>query len=54
MKDHGKQLSTPFADRVFATIHPSAVLRARDEPSRVQLQTVLADDMARAWQASQA
>ncbi len=53
MKDHGKQLSTPFADRVFATIHPSAVLRARDEPNRIQLQTFLADDLARAWQASQ-
>ena len=52
MKDHGKQLQTPFADRVFATIHPSAVLRARDEPNRLQLQTFLTDDLAKAWQAT--
>ena len=53
MKDHGKQFSTPFAERVFATIHPSAVLRGRDESNRHQLRAFLAEDMQRAWQASQ-
>ncbi|ADW68861.1 UdgX family uracil-DNA binding protein [Granulicella tundricola] len=52
MKDHGKLNSTPFADKVFATIHPSAVLRARDEPNRQQLQQFLTDDLAKAWQAT--
>lgn len=54
MKDHGKQFSTPFAERVFATIHPSAVLRGRDETNRHQLRAFLAEDLQRAWQASQA
>jgi DNA polymerase len=53
MKDHGKLQSTPFADKVFATIHPSAVLRARDDQSRHQLKQFLADDLATAWHASQ-
>ena len=53
MKDHGKQIATPYAERVFATIHPSAVLRARDEPSRQQLKAFLSEDLARAWHASQ-
>jgi uracil-DNA glycosylase family 4 len=52
MKDHGKQITTPFAERVFATIHPSAVLRARDEPNRQQLQAFLHEDLGRAWRAS--
>ena len=52
MKDHGKLNSTPFADKVFATIHPSAVLRARDEPNRIQLEQFLSDDLATAWLAS--
>ncbi len=49
MKDHGKEFSTPYASRVFATIHPSAVLRARDEENRAQLKTFLAQDLQRAW-----
>ena len=53
MKDHGKMLTTPFAERVMATIHPSAVLRARDEPSRKQMQQFLAEDLSSAWQAAQ-
>ena len=50
MRDHGKVLSTPFADRVIATIHPSAILRARDEPSREQLLQFLRDDLLFAHQ----
>jgi DNA polymerase len=52
MRDHGKLLSTPFMDKVMATIHPSAVLRARDEASRHQLRQFLADDLAAAWKLS--
>ncbi len=53
MKDHGKLLSTPFQDKVMATIHPSAVLRARDDASRHQLTRFLTDDLALAWRTSQ-
>jgi uracil-DNA glycosylase family protein len=54
MKDHGKLMQTPFADRVYATIHPSAVLRARDEENRRKLEDFLTQDLSRAWEASQA
>ncbi len=53
MRDHGKVLSTPYADQVIATIHPSAVLRARDEPSREQLYNFLRDDLLLAYTAAQ-
>ena len=53
MREHGKEHATTYAARVFATIHPSAVLRARDEPSRLQLKTFLEDDMAKAWAATE-
>ena len=52
MKDHGKLLSTPYMDKVMATIHPSAVLRARDEESRHKLKQFLTDDLALAWRTS--
>ena len=54
MKDHGKLLSTPFADKVFATIHPSAVLRGRDESNRNQLRAFLTEDLGKAWREAQA
>ncbi len=53
MKDHGKILETPYAKQVVATIHPSAVLRARDKESGEQLYNFLRDDMALAWQEAQ-
>ena len=53
MKDHGKLIQTPYAEMVYATIHPSAVLRARDEPNRQQLRAFLTEDLSRAWQATQ-
>ncbi len=53
MKDHGKQFSTAYADRVYATIHPSAVLRGRDDESRHQLKILLTEDLQKAWQAAQ-
>ena len=49
MRDRGKLLSTPFADQVLATIHPSAVLRARDQPNGAQLRQFLTDDLALAY-----
>jgi len=49
MRDHGKILSTPYADQVVATIHPSAVLRARDQQSGEQLYNFLRDDLALAY-----
>jgi uracil-DNA glycosylase len=53
MRDHGKVLESPYAKQVVATIHPSAVLRARDDESREQLLTFLREDMALAWKTAQ-
>ena len=52
MRDHGKILSTPYADQVVATIHPSAVLRARDQQTGEQLYNFLRDDLALAFHAA--
>jgi uracil-DNA glycosylase len=53
MRDHGKILQTPYADQVMATIHPSAVLRARDKDSGEQLYNFLRNDLALAWHTAQ-
>jgi DNA polymerase len=45
MRDRGKLLSTPYAEHVMATIHPSAVLRARDEATRDLLYRHLKNDL---------
>ena len=45
MRDRGKILSTPYAEHVMATVHPSAVLRARDEETREVLYRHLKDDL---------
>lgn len=50
MKERGQLKSTALAERVIATIHPSAVLRAQDEPARAQLLHYLTTDLAFAWQ----
>ena len=50
MRDRGHIVESIYADRVMATIHPSAVLRARDDQSRKQLYTFLKDDLALAYQ----
>ncbi len=52
MRDRGKLLETPYASQVMATIHPSAVLRARDQATGVQLFSFLKDDLAAAHQAA--
>lgn len=52
MKQRGQLQQTPEGTKVFATIHPSAVLRARDEESRHQLLAFLKQDLSRAYQES--
>ncbi len=49
MRDRGKLLSTPYAEHVMATIHPSAVLRGVDEPARDTLYKHLRDDLLAAY-----
>lgn len=49
MRDRGKVLSTPFAEHVMATIHPSAVLRAPDEEMRHTLYQHLLNDLLAAY-----
>ena len=53
MKERGQFKSTALAERVMATIHPSAVLRAADEPARAQLYHFLRDDLALAYLTAQ-
>jgi uracil-DNA glycosylase len=50
MKSRGKVLSTPYAERVIATVHPSALLRARDEDTRTKLRSMLEADLTLASQ----
>ncbi|HEY4354612.1 MAG TPA: UdgX family uracil-DNA binding protein [Acidobacteriaceae bacterium] len=49
MKERGTFKETQYAERVLATVHPSAVLRARDEQSRAGLYQFLKDDLALAY-----
>jgi uracil-DNA glycosylase len=44
-RDHGKPLQSDLAPLVLATIHPSAVLRARDRPSREAMLAGLVEDL---------
>ena len=48
MKERGKVLSTPYAEQVVATLHPSAILRARDEESRAQMLALFKADLVTA------
>lgn len=49
MKERGTIKQTPFAERVMATVHPSAVLRAGDDQGRDLLYNFLRDDLALAY-----
>ncbi len=49
MKERGVIKQTAFAERVMATVHPSAVLRAGDENGRDLLYNFLRDDLALAY-----
>jgi DNA polymerase len=53
MKSRGQVQETAFAPRVVATLHPSAILRARDHQSREQMLNFLKDDLALAYKLSQ-
>ena len=48
MKQRGQVLSTAYAERVMATLHPSAILRARDEASRKGMMEMFKADLAKA------
>jgi probable DNA metabolism protein len=49
MAQRGKMQESKYAEHVLATVHPSAVLRARDEAGRELLYGYLRDDLAVAW-----
>ncbi len=51
--DHGRLLDSPLpvADRVMATLHPSAVLRARSDDDRAAQMQLLIDDLRVAGEA---
>ena len=46
-RDRGKPMSTPWAPWFMATYHPSALLRAPDEPTRSTMRAQMLDDLAR-------
>jgi uracil-DNA glycosylase len=52
MKARGTIQESPYAKQVLATVHPSAILRARDEASRHGLYQFLKDDLAVAYATS--
>jgi DNA polymerase len=49
LRERGHIHSTDFAERVLATIHPSAILRNRDPHDHEQLYHFLLDDLALAY-----
>lgn len=46
MKERGQLKSNAYADRILATVHPSAVLRAQDSATHDMLYSYLKDDLA--------
>ena len=53
MKDRGKLVSSPYAEQVIATLHPSAILRAQDPETSQTLYTFMKQDIARAHELAQ-
>ncbi|MCA1683298.1 MAG: UdgX family uracil-DNA binding protein [Actinobacteria bacterium] len=51
MAERGRPLESDIAPVVLATIHPSAILRGRDDESRRDLRRMLTDDLAAAAEA---
>jgi uracil-DNA glycosylase len=45
MRDHGRFMTTPWAPKTLATLHPSAVLRGEDAPAQARLYAMLRDDL---------
>jgi DNA polymerase len=46
MRDRGKILPSPFAERTLVTVHPSAILRARDDEARRAAYAALVADLS--------
>jgi DNA polymerase len=46
MRDRGKILSSPFAERTLVTVHPSAILRAPDDDARRAAYAALVADLS--------
>ena len=44
-RQHGELVESPLAPLVTATIHPSAVLRARDDDERHELRDMMVTDL---------
>jgi uracil-DNA glycosylase len=45
MRERGKLLASPYAPRVIATIHPSAILRAADRSRSGEMRSMLLSDL---------
>jgi DNA polymerase len=45
MRERGKLVSSPYANRVIATIHPSAILRAADPGRSAEMRSMLLSDL---------
>jgi DNA polymerase len=52
MRERGRFVTSPWAPKALATIHPSAVLRGEDEPTQARLYRMLVDDLRLAGQAA--
>jgi DNA polymerase len=48
MQDHGKLVASPWAPRVMATLHPSALLRATDPDRAASMRDMLLADLKHA------
>ena len=44
-RQHGQLVESPLASVVTATIHPSAILRARDEEERGAMRAMMVADL---------
>jgi probable DNA metabolism protein len=53
MQDRGKLLTSPYANQVIATLHPSAILRAQNETTSRTLYEFMKQDLALAHQLAQ-
>ena len=49
-RERGTLKSTPYAERVIATFHPSAILRAPDDVAREGMYRTMKDDLALAYE----
>jgi DNA polymerase len=52
MKERGRMMTSRWAAKALATIHPSAVLRGPDPAAQDQLYRLLVDDLRLAAEAS--